>query len=457
MVHLIDYLKTILIISIGVITFLLVVVNSISCVQGKRRSINIELLDNGQVISDSGVSLRIFDDNGIAITNPSDQYKLDVTQLGKTRQVVVSLKREISTRSSYLEVRFDGTREHPTEIKPGSALMQHKPLVYTGSPESGMVISAQIIPGEKKYEVNGELLRFDLVAGSHQVRTVSAFTQDPIKDPIITDTSIDLNDKRKIFWTYKLRGDGNCNQKFDFADFGVIGAKYKLLASEFGCEIADADGKGKIDFADLGIIGANYNKGIGGLKIYRDEDPELNTLLGIIDTSGIIKADFTLGYFDYKILASGFKKCWYTFEKSGRYLKLVLIDINGDEVSDQMSKVDTKISNTDGAGDWKMFGREASHKRCSPILGPKTNAVKWTFTTDAEVISSPCIGLDGVIYFGSNDKNLYAVNPDGSLKWKFQTGGEVISSPAISENGIVYVGSKDNKIYAIYPDGTQYW
>ena len=38
------------------------------------------------------------------------------------------------------------------------------------------------------------------------------------------------------------------------------------------------------------------------------------------------------------------------------------------------------------------------------------------------IFSSPAIGLDGTIYVGSYDINLYAINPDGSLKWKYATG-----------------------------------
>jgi len=34
------------------------------------------------------------------------------------------------------------------------------------------------------------------------------------------------------------------------------------------------------------------------------------------------------------------------------------------------------------------------------------------------------------------------------VKWKFQTNGRVISSPAV-ENGLVYVGSMDQNLYAV--------
>ncbi|MBM3238015.1 PQQ-like beta-propeller repeat protein, partial [Candidatus Poribacteria bacterium] len=54
-----------------------------------------------------------------------------------------------------------------------------------------------------------------------------------------------------------------------------------------------------------------------------------------------------------------------------------------------------------------------------------------------------------IVYVGSNDNNLYAINPDGSMKWKFKTEGYVYSSPAIGSDGTVYVGSEDDHLYAL--------
>jgi hypothetical protein len=40
--------------------------------------------------------------------------------------------------------------------------------------------------------------------------------------------------------------------------------------------------------------------------------------------------------------------------------------------------------------------------------------LKWSYLTGGSVNSSPAIGADGTIYFGSGDACLYAVNPDGT-------------------------------------------
>ena len=81
--------------------------------------------------------------------------------------------------------------------------------------------------------------------------------------------------------------------------------------------------------------------------------------------------------------------------------------------------------------------------------GPRQfNGVKWAFKTDGWVLSSPALA-GGLVYFGSDDKNLYALDAStGAEKWKFSTGGPVRSSPAVVA-GTVYFGSYDGSFYAL--------
>jgi outer membrane protein assembly factor BamB len=63
-------------------------------------------------------------------------------------------------------------------------------------------------------------------------------------------------------------------------------------------------------------------------------------------------------------------------------------------------------------------------------------------------LSSPVVA-NGTVYFGSGDRNIYALNAaTGSLKWKFKTGDVVHASPAISD-GVLFVGSWDSYFYAL--------
>jgi len=65
------------------------------------------------------------------------------------------------------------------------------------------------------------------------------------------------------------------------------------------------------------------------------------------------------------------------------------------------------------------------------------------------IISSPAVE-NGLVYVGSMDKNLYAVDQQtGALKWKFVSEGPVVASPALA-GGIVYFASDDGKFYAIH-------
>lgn len=85
---------------------------------------------------------------------------------------------------------------------------------------------------------------------------------------------------------------------------------------------------------------------------------------------------------------------------------------------------------------------------------------KWALSVGNGVESSPAIGADGTIYFGSYDSCVYAVTDSGThgeVKWKFRTGGVVDGSPTIDDEGIVYFGSRDSTVYAMRPDGTVKW
>jgi eukaryotic-like serine/threonine-protein kinase len=114
-------------------------------------------------------------------------------------------------------------------------------------------------------------------------------------------------------------------------------------------------------------------------------------------------------------------------------------------------------------------------------LDRSSGTVKWKFKTEGRVASSAAVA-DGTVYFGSYDGNFYALEAaSGKLKWKFQTGGErrfagkhlhgvlpaaetmpdpfdvYLSSPVIA-NGVVYFGSGDGNVYALdAASGTLKW
>jgi len=80
-----------------------------------------------------------------------------------------------------------------------------------------------------------------------------------------------------------------------------------------------------------------------------------------------------------------------------------------------------------------------------------TNGTVQTFIppTSQSVHSSPAIGLSGVIYYGTDDGNLYALNSDMTplVSWQAPYAGEITSSVAVGADGIIYVVSDDYFLY----------
>src|SRR3954468_6146799 len=99
-----------------------------------------------------------------------------------------------------------------------------------------------------------------------------------------------------------------------------------------------------------------------------------------------------------------------------------------------------------------MFRADLQHTGIYQTKGiSRLRGVKWKFRTERVIeacFSSPSVS-DGVLYVGSDDSYLYALNAQsGELKWRFKTGDVVYSSPTIV-NGVVYVGSHDGHLYAV--------
>jgi outer membrane protein assembly factor BamB len=95
-----------------------------------------------------------------------------------------------------------------------------------------------------------------------------------------------------------------------------------------------------------------------------------------------------------------------------------------------------------------MFRGDPAHTGFFPGPAPRQfHAVKWKFPTGARVVSSP-VASEGIIYFGGDDGNVYAVEAkSGRQLWKHATAGPAPSTPAVS-GGTVFVVSYDGHLYA---------
>jgi outer membrane protein assembly factor BamB len=90
-------------------------------------------------------------------------------------------------------------------------------------------------------------------------------------------------------------------------------------------------------------------------------------------------------------------------------------------------------------------------------LNPATGARVWAAPTDDTINSSPAVS-NGIVYVGCSDWHMYAFNATtGALVWRTSTGDSIISSPTIA-GGVVYVGSFDNGVYAFDAlSGSRLW
>jgi len=113
-------------------------------------------------------------------------------------------------------------------------------------------------------------------------------------------------------------------------------------------------------------------------------------------------------------------------------------------------------SNDMATNDWPMWRADPSHSSTATV-GPANLTLAWKFTTAGSVISSPSI-VNGVVYVGSQDKNIYALGAfSGELLWKFQTQSFIESSPAVAD-GKVYTGGDDGYVYCLDAyNGVLYW
>ena len=105
---------------------------------------------------------------------------------------------------------------------------------------------------------------------------------------------------------------------------------------------------------------------------------------------------------------------------------------------------------------WPMWRADPTHSSTAPE-GPSNLTLAWKFATNGSVISSPSVS-DGIVYVGSQDKNIYALGAwSGNLIWKFATQGAIESSPAVA-NGKVYTGGDDGYVYCLDAyKGTLIW
>ena len=101
-----------------------------------------------------------------------------------------------------------------------------------------------------------------------------------------------------------------------------------------------------------------------------------------------------------------------------------------------------------GSTDYYLYKLDTTIDPYNPILPVFTPRPVWKTHTSSQIFSSP-LPSHQVIYVGSSDQNLYAVNIlNGSVKWACHTNGLIKSSPVVY-GPYVYIGSYDKYLYAV--------
>ena len=99
-------------------------------------------------------------------------------------------------------------------------------------------------------------------------------------------------------------------------------------------------------------------------------------------------------------------------------------------------------------GEWPEFRKDSANTGYTPLEGPDSGQLQWSYETDGMISSSPAVD-DYKVYVGSDDRSLYCIDAlTGEFLWKYTTGHVITSSPSVAD-GRVYVGSKDTKVYCL--------
>jgi outer membrane protein assembly factor BamB len=118
-------------------------------------------------------------------------------------------------------------------------------------------------------------------------------------------------------------------------------------------------------------------------------------------------------------------------------------------MTDLLAKPNKELGVKTNPGEWAMYGRDLTHSGVESMgdIIPQ-GVVSKVFSSGAGMHSSPVIA-GGIIYVGSRDGNMYAIQESsGQLLWSYKTGSWVDSSATIVNN-IVYFGSNDGSFTAL--------
>ena len=79
------------------------------------------------------------------------------------------------------------------------------------------------------------------------------------------------------------------------------------------------------------------------------------------------------------------------------------------------------------------------------------------FEAGGDIRSSPAVGPDGSVYFGTDAGEFFALQANGSIRWRVTVGAASQCSPAVARDGTAYFSAEDGRYRALRPDGSEKW
>lgn len=82
-------------------------------------------------------------------------------------------------------------------------------------------------------------------------------------------------------------------------------------------------------------------------------------------------------------------------------------------------------------------------------------AVRTRYKLRRKIYSSPALGRDGALFFGSQDDHLTALLPDGTTRFRVALGADADATPTIGDDGTVFIGTDAGEVWAVHPETGQ--
>jgi len=106
---------------------------------------------------------------------------------------------------------------------------------------------------------------------------------------------------------------------------------------------------------------------------------------------------------------------------------------------------------------WPMFHRGPEHRGATEAELSPPLRVLWHYSTKGPIMGSPVVE-EGLVFIGSRDGNLYAIEAKRGLEhWHLRTGDRIEGTAAVGGEA-VFIGSHDGRVYAVHREnGRRLW